>query len=92
MVTSAVSATLGGRARWRVRVWPQSGVSTLASFAPWVNSLIERAGRRGGAIGSQVTGKGGDSEDVPENGVGWERDDAFSEGPGNKEKVGSGQL
>ena len=88
-VVSAVAAPLSGRARWQSRLWPQSGVATLAQAGPWVNTATERAGRQAVALSTKVTGKAGKpkpgSEDHPAaGGVAWERADGSG-----KEKVGS---
>jgi transglutaminase-like putative cysteine protease len=58
-VVSAVAGMLNSQIRWRARLWPQSGVTTLAGLSSWFNSATERAGRQAVTLGTQVRGKVG---------------------------------
>jgi len=57
IVVSAAAAPLPGRVRWQARLWPQSGVTTLAGLGSWLNAVLERAGRQAVALSSRVRDK-----------------------------------
>jgi transglutaminase-like putative cysteine protease len=85
-VVSAVSVLLSSKTRWRARLWPPSGVTTLAALGPWVNTATERASRQAVSLGTQVRSKATKGEsrpgDGPEDGRGWERGGPGGRGPG----------
>jgi transglutaminase-like putative cysteine protease len=106
-VLAAVSAPLSGRIRWQVKVWPSSGMATLAGLGSWLNLTSERAGRQAAALSTQVRGKvghksgRGDETGGTGDGGDWDGrggpgggpdDGGSGGGEGSKEKVGSGRL
>lgn len=76
VVLAAVAATLPGRTRWLTRLWPQSGVTTLAGLGPLAGAAV---GRRV----NQLTSRFGRAQDVDDDPPTLETDDP------QREKVGS---
>ena len=87
-VVAAVAAPLPSKVRWRARLWPPSGVSTLTGLMTWVNSATERAGRQASALSGRVRDKisrsDGGRGDGPGTGPGG------PEGPGGPSGLGPG--
>jgi hypothetical protein len=83
MVVTAVSERLSGKTQWRARLWPESGLTTLAGLGTWFGSVADRAGGRASALGSRIRNTVGKNGDV--------HDGDGANPIGEREKVGSGR-